>query len=71
MVSGVDASLHHLDFNAYKPERGSIAVPTIFSLVRQAGLPTAMFVGKGKLRHLPHEEQVASNISRGPRSREP
>ncbi len=52
MVSGVDASLHHLDFNAYKPERGSIAVPTIFSLVHQAGLPTAMFVGKGKLRHL-------------------
>jgi len=52
MVSGVDASQHQLDFNAYKPERGAIAVPTIFSLVHQAGLPTAMFVGKGKLRHL-------------------
>ncbi len=52
MVSGVDASDHGLSFNAYRPERGNIAAPTIFSLVHRAGLPTAMFVGKAKLKHL-------------------
>lgn len=52
MVSGVDTSEHGLDFNSYKPQRANIAAPTIFSLVHKAGLPSAMFVGKAKLKHL-------------------
>jgi len=52
MVSGVDTSEHGLDFNSYKPQRANISAPTIFSLVRSAGLPSAMFVGKAKLKHL-------------------
>ncbi len=52
MVSGVDAESHGIDFNAYKPQRANIAAPTIFSRVHQAGLPSAMFVGKAKLKHL-------------------
>ena len=52
MVSGVDSSEHGLDFNAYKPERGNIARPTMFSVAHAAGLPTYMFVGKAKLKHL-------------------
>lgn len=52
MVSGVDPDQHGLDFNAYRPERGVISRPTIFSVAHAAGLPTAMFVGKNKLKHL-------------------
>jgi predicted AlkP superfamily pyrophosphatase or phosphodiesterase len=52
MVSGVDSSEHGLEFNAYKPDRGTIARPTMFSVAHSAGLPTYMFVGKAKLKHL-------------------
>lgn len=52
MVSGVDASEHGLDFNAYRPEHANIARPTMFSVAHAAGLPTYMFVGKAKLKHL-------------------
>jgi arylsulfatase A-like enzyme len=52
MVSGVDSSEHGLEFNAYKPERGVIQRPTMFSVAHGAGLPTYMFVGKAKLKHL-------------------
>ena len=52
MVSGVDSTEHGLDFNAYKPDRGNITRPTLFSVAHGAGLPTYMFVGKAKLKHL-------------------
>jgi Type I phosphodiesterase / nucleotide pyrophosphatase len=52
MVRGVDSDEHGLDFNAYRPERGAIARPTMFSVAHAAGLPTYMFVGKSKLKHL-------------------
>jgi hypothetical protein len=52
MVSGVDESQHGLNFNAYRPDRAAIGRPTVFSVAHAAGLPTAMFVGKAKLKHL-------------------
>lgn len=52
MVSGVDPDQHGLDFNAYRPDRGVISKPTVFSVAHGAGLPTSMFVGKNKLKHL-------------------
>ena len=52
MVSGVDFQRHGLGFNAYRPERGNIQYPTIFSAAQKAQLPTALFVGKRKLEHL-------------------
>jgi arylsulfatase A-like enzyme len=52
MVSGVDPEQHGLNFNAYRPEHAAIARPTVFSVAHAAGLPTAMFVGKAKLKHL-------------------
>jgi arylsulfatase A-like enzyme len=52
MVSGVDPDQHGLDFNAYRPEHAAIARPTVFSVAHAAGLPTAMFVGKAKLKLL-------------------
>jgi hypothetical protein len=52
MVSGVDSPEHGLEFNAYKPEHANIARPTMFTVAHAAGLPTYMFVGKAKLKHL-------------------
>jgi arylsulfatase A-like enzyme len=52
MVSGVDSSEHGIDFNAFKPEHANITRPTMFSVAHAAGLPTFMFVGKAKLKHL-------------------
>lgn len=56
MVSGVDVDQHGLGFNSYRPERGHIRYPTIFSEAQRAGLATALFVGKRKLAHLLNPE---------------
>lgn len=61
MVSGVEPSEHGIDFNSYEPEHTNIRRPTVFSIAHEAGLPTYMFVGKAKLRHLllrPSDAQV-------------
>jgi len=58
MVSGVDVDQHGLSFNAYRPERGHIQYPTIFTEAQKAGLATAVFVGKRKLRHLLNPDTV-------------
>jgi predicted AlkP superfamily pyrophosphatase or phosphodiesterase len=52
MLTGVGPQAHQITWNSYKPEKGLVKVPTIFSLARQRGLVTAMFVGKEKFEHL-------------------
>lgn len=52
MLSGVGANAHGLWWNSYQAQRGFIHVPTIFSAAHDAGLTTAMIVGKPKLRHI-------------------
>lgn len=52
MVSGYGPVEHGLRFNAFRPKRGRIHVPTVFSLAGEANLPTWMFVGKKKLKHV-------------------
>lgn len=52
MLSGVDVHEHGLIWNNWRPERGFIHVPTIFSQAENSGLHTAAFVGKFKLRHI-------------------
>lgn len=59
MVSGVDVDQHGLGFNSYRPDRGHIQYPTIFSEAQKAGLSTALFVGKRKLSHLLNPDTVA------------
>lgn len=58
MVSGVDWDRHGLAHNSYRPEMGHIQYPTIFSRAQQAGLPTALFVAKQKLKHLLNPDSV-------------
>ncbi len=52
MLTGVGAERHKITWNTWRPEKGIVTVPTIFSLAKQIGLSTAMFVGKEKFRQL-------------------
>jgi predicted AlkP superfamily pyrophosphatase or phosphodiesterase len=52
MLSGMSPEKHGIDWNDHDPDRGHINGPTLFSLAHQAGLSTAMVVGKPKFAHL-------------------
>jgi arylsulfatase A-like enzyme len=52
MLSGFDESAHGLTWNSWRPERGFIQVPTVFTAALAAGKGAAAFVGKRKLEHL-------------------
>jgi len=52
MLTGVGPQVHQILWNDYQPAKGLVKVPTIFSLAKQHGLVTAMFVGKEKFQHL-------------------
>ena len=52
MLTGVGPQEHQVLWNDYQPSKGVVKVPTIFSLAKQRGLKTAMFVGKEKFKHL-------------------
>jgi len=52
MLTGVGPQVHQILWNDYEPDKGVVKVPTIFSLAKQHGLVTAMFVGKEKFEHL-------------------
>jgi predicted AlkP superfamily pyrophosphatase or phosphodiesterase len=52
MLTGVPMEKHKITWNDYAPKKGVVGVPTVFSMAKQAGLSTAMFVGKEKFHHL-------------------
>ncbi len=52
MLTGVDTDQHGLLHNNFTPSRGFVRVPPIFYYAHDAGLATAMFVSKPKLRHI-------------------
>jgi predicted AlkP superfamily pyrophosphatase or phosphodiesterase len=52
MLSGMSPEKHGIDWNDYDPDRGQINGPTLFSVAHEAGLSTAMVVGKPKFAHL-------------------
>ncbi len=52
MLTGVGVQKHQVLWNDYQPTNGFVKVPTIFSLAKERGLKTAMFVGKEKFKHL-------------------
>ena len=52
MLTGVGIQKHQISWNDYQPTNGFVKVPTIFSLAKERGLKTAMFVGKEKFKHL-------------------
>ncbi len=52
MLTGVVPETHRMTWNGWVPSNGIVKIPTIFQTVKQAGISTAMFVGKEKFRHL-------------------
>jgi arylsulfatase A-like enzyme len=52
MLSGVEPKRHGLTWNTWRPRDGYIRTPTIFTHAQDAGLTTAFFTGKTKLRHI-------------------
>jgi predicted AlkP superfamily pyrophosphatase or phosphodiesterase len=52
MLTGVGIQTHQILWNDYQPAKGLVKVPTIFSLAKERGYVTAMFVGKEKFKHL-------------------
>ena len=52
MLTGVRPAKHKILWNDWEPENGVVGVPTVFSVAKQAGFSTAMFVGKEKFRTL-------------------
>jgi arylsulfatase A-like enzyme len=52
MLSGYTPEHHGVLWNNDEPAKGTITVPTIFTLARRAGLRTALIAGKSKFAHL-------------------
>jgi predicted AlkP superfamily pyrophosphatase or phosphodiesterase len=52
MFTGRTPENHGITFNRANGEEGIVGVPTIFELAKSAGLTTAAFYSKAKLRHL-------------------
>lgn len=52
MLTGLGPAKHLITWNDWRPEKGLITVPTVFSLVHAQKKSTAMFVGKEKFAHL-------------------
>ena len=52
MLTGLAPSKHHVLWNNWMPEKGTIASPTVFALAKQAGFVTGCIAGKDKFKHL-------------------
>lgn len=52
MLTGVGPQAHQILWNDLQTNKGVVKVPTVFSLAKERGLTTAMFVGKEKFEHL-------------------
>ncbi len=52
MLTGVGPQKHQVLWNDYDTNKGLVKVPTIFSIAKEKGLVTGMFVGKEKFKHL-------------------
>jgi predicted AlkP superfamily pyrophosphatase or phosphodiesterase len=52
MLGGMGPDKHGIYWNVYDPSLGKINGPTLFSVAHEAGLNTAMVVGKPRLEHI-------------------
>jgi predicted AlkP superfamily pyrophosphatase or phosphodiesterase len=65
MLGGMSPAKHGISWNLSDPALGQVEGPTLFSVAHQAGLSTAMVVGKPKLEHLVLPDSVDSFIYAG------
>jgi predicted AlkP superfamily pyrophosphatase or phosphodiesterase len=52
MLTGVGIQKHQILWNDFDPAKGLVKIPTIFSLAKEHGMVTAMFVAKEKFKTL-------------------
>ena len=65
MLGGMSPAKHGIYWNSNDPDLGKINGPTLFSVAHEAGLSTAMVVGKPKLEHLVLPDSVDNYIYAG------
>ncbi len=65
MLGGMSPEKHGITWNENDPSQGKIKGPTLFSIAHEAGLSTAMVVGKPKLEHLVIPDSVDNYIYAG------
>ncbi len=58
MLTGLDPREHRVTWNDYEPDRGVVNATTIFDIAHAAGLRTALFSGKVKIRHAAKPESL-------------
>jgi predicted AlkP superfamily pyrophosphatase or phosphodiesterase len=59
MLTGVPPSVHRMLSNSWETSEGYVRIPTVFSVVTEAGRRSAMFVTKTKLLYLARPGTVA------------
>ena len=65
MLGGMSPAKHGIYWNSNDPDLGKINGPTLFSVAHEAGLSTAMVVGKPKLEHLVLPDSVDNYVYAG------
>lgn len=65
MLGGMSPAKHGIYWNSNDPDLGKVKGPTLFSVAHEAGLSTAMVVGKPKLEHLVLPNSVDNYIYAG------
>jgi predicted AlkP superfamily pyrophosphatase or phosphodiesterase len=65
MLGGMSPAKHGIYWNSNDPDLGKVKGPTLFSVAHEAGLSTAMVVGKSKLQHLVLPNSVDNYIYAG------
>ncbi|MEI8346655.1 MAG: alkaline phosphatase family protein, partial [Pseudomonadota bacterium] len=64
MLTGVGPEKHGITWNDYRSSKGTVAVTTVFEIVKNTGRSTAMIVGKEKFKHLNKKGTVDTFIYR-------
>ena len=64
MLTGLRPADHGVTWNSYDPDMEPVAATTIFDVAHDAGVTTAFFSGKVKLRHAIHPESLDTSSIR-------
>jgi len=70
MLGGMGMEKHGITWNILDPSLGKINGPTLFTVAHEAGLSTAMVVGKPRFEHLVLPDSVDNYIYAGPTDRQ-
>jgi len=64
MMTGLRPRDHGVTWNDYEPDKGTVEATTILDVAHKAGVGTAFFSGKVKLRHAIHSDSLDAETAR-------